>query len=200
MTAYDSDAALDALLAGADDAVLAAVEGGLDRTAGQRALHTRAQYTRAQPSTLLADAAAVYMVAHQRSADAAHCENALLAELLDVLAEAGRATRMLRCRLEEPQHLAHLEAAIGLLRILAGAARQRAMDGPTTLRALDMVRRHVGCVKDGIADMEGIDEADLAGLPEHFALLEDLLVQAKALAVRLFADDGEMSLLPVPVR
>ncbi|MGB8947103.1 MAG: hypothetical protein WCD21_43755 [Streptomyces sp.] len=202
MTTYDSDAALDALLTRADDAVLAAVEDGLDLTAGRNALlsveptHEWTPTMTAQGLAAVAEwpAAATLLPAAHAPAGA---ENALLRQLLSVLGEAGRAALLLHCRLDIPSQGELLHEVARRLRILADTARMRKADGPTALRTLEVFRQCVAQIWDDLPDLDG---ESFPGLAAHFAVFDELLVQAQSLVVRLFADDGETCFLQAPTR
>lgn len=201
MTTYDSDTALDALLGRADEAVLAAVEDGLDLAAGRGAMRAAARPTNWRPAQAADWTAAIGLIRYGGVGAPAPCaENALLRELLGVLDEAERAARKLHSSLDSAAYGEMLLVVALRLQSLADTARLREADGPPTLRTLDQSRRIVARIQDGLADIEGLDGLERLGLTDLFALFDELLVRAQALVVRLFADDGELSFLPVPVR
>ncbi|MFC8125751.1 hypothetical protein [Streptomyces sp. NPDC057302] len=196
MTTYDSDIALDALLAQADDAVLTAVEDGLDLAAGNRALHAAVPTAYRRGARTADWMAAIERFQRQGPDDPAGVDNALLHELLSVLGEAGRAARTLRGRMEASPDGVQLQYVSNRLSALANGARRRMANGPAALRALEEIRRSVARILSSLEDIDG----EAHGLAAHFVLFDDLLVQAHALVVRLFADHGERPFLPVPAR
>lgn len=200
MTPYDTDTALDALLGQADDAVLSAVQDGLDLTAGRRALRPNSGVLERSMQLMTVWAASVHDNLQFRGPDGPPCENGLLVELLAVLNEAGRAARILQSSLESPAYGEMLLGVAMRLRMLADTARQRKADGPPTLRTLEQSREIVAQIRDSLANVDGLDGVEVDGLADRFAVLDDLLTRAHALVVRLFADDGEPSFLPVPAR
>lgn len=200
MTNFDSDAALDALLGAADDAVLNAVHDGLDLTAGREAiLRTRTEpedggERRCSALTALLsapDRAAAHV--DQRVTGSVADDNALVDELLELLDDAldalfGLRHSMIRSSCYVPTY----EPGV-LLESLMDGLRNRTVSERFALATLEEAQEHLLQVHHQLLQQSS---AAREGLANQVGRLHDRLTEARPLVVRLFADEGECSFLP----
>ncbi|MFJ1562446.1 hypothetical protein [Streptomyces mirabilis] len=225
MTHYDSDAELDALLRSADDAVLTAVENGLDLDAGRAVLFAQVTVRehgdrqppgrKIGPDGSVTDFAGIpveaalqreiYPNGSVRHRAIVNDVNGRVTQILDLLDRISYDLDLLRrwldCMSEgRPLGPGHVENAATLLAALVVGVRERNMSEET---ALDLVQQAKTVLRrlwtDVRPHIEG--EEDQRSAANRLLNLELALVSTKSLVVELFADDGDQSSLrPVPTR
>ncbi|MFJ3800003.1 hypothetical protein ACIPSJ_27440 [Streptomyces sp. NPDC090088] len=225
MTHFDSDAELDAVLRSADEAVLTAVEDGLDLDAGRAVLF--AQVTACEredrqppgwkigPDGSVIDFAGISVEAALQRDNQAHGSRRLRASVNDV---NGRVTqildlldrisydldllrRWLDCVSEgRPLGPGHVENAATLLAALVVGVRERNMSEETALGLVAQARTVLRKLLVQIHLNIGGEE-DRSSAVKRLLNLNLALVATNSLVVELFADDGDQSFLrPVPTR
>ncbi|MFF4795483.1 hypothetical protein ACFY2M_38510 [Streptomyces sp. NPDC001276] len=203
MTHYDSDAELDALLRSADDAVLTAVEDGLDLDAGRAVLFAqvtiREHGDRQPPGWKIGPNGSV------RHSTRVHDVNGRVTKILDLLDQISYDLDLLRRWLDclsegRPLGPGHVENAAILLAALAVGVRERNMSEETALGLVEQAKTVLRTLwTDVRPHIEG--EEDQRSAADRLLNLELALVATNSLVVELFADDGDQSSLrPVPTR
>jgi hypothetical protein len=228
MTHFDSDAELDALLRSADEAVLTAVEDGLDLDAGRAVLFAqvtvRERGDRQPPSwkigpdgsvtdfagipveaALQRDLYANGSVRHRTSVNDVNGRVTKILDLLDRISiDLDVLRRWLDCMSKERRLVpGYVENTATLLAALVVGVRERNMSEQT---ALGLVGQAKVVLRTLWADLrrhiEGKwDEEDQRSAANRLLNLDLALVAAQSLVVELFADDGDQSSLrPGPTR
>lgn len=226
MTHYDSDAELDALLRSADDAVLTAVEEGLDLDAGRAVLFAqvtvREHGDRQPPSWKIGPDGSVtdfagipVEAALQRETYAngsvRHCTsvndvNGRVTKILDLLDAISYDLDLLRRWLDcmsdgRPLGPGHVENAATLLAALVVGVRERNLSEETALGLVEQAKKVLRTLwTDLRPQIEGKwDQEDQRSAANRLLNLDLALVAAKSRVAELFADDGDQSSLrPVP--
>lgn len=187
----DSDSALDALLGRADEAVLTTVQASLNQAADPAAVGNEAlvQHYTSLGSELIAARRRL----PTRQASPWEESNGLLIELLEVLRQAADTTE----RLERTS--AMFTGARIQLQVLAEATRRREADGRDAIIVLGEIRDRLGLIQRKVLLNLGVYESPTGELIlSSFRSLDELLLRAHDLMVRLFADDGELAFFPLP--
>ncbi|MFI0820767.1 hypothetical protein ACH4TX_32180 [Streptomyces sp. NPDC021098] len=228
MTHFDSDAALDALLQTADDAVLTAVNDGLDLDAGRAALFTLVttpeRGDRQPPSWTISPDGTVTDFAGIPVEDTCQYEvrlegpatrvvrwpgtvetNDLVNRILDLLDQISHdldgLRRWLNCLSEdEPLVPGRVENAATWLAALVMGVQERNMSEETAVSSIHMVRHELREMQRRLSPFfRNGARTDVQVTQGRLNRLTDLLTAAKSLVQMLFADEGDHSyVLPVP--
>ncbi|MFC5959038.1 hypothetical protein ACFP51_32765 [Streptomyces pratens] len=226
MTHFDSDAELDALLHSADDAVLTALEEGLNLDAGRAALFAQVTVReggdrqppswKIGPDGSVTDFAGIPVEATsqreihahrlQRHCTRANDVNGRVTQILNLLDQISYDLDLLRrwldCMSEQqPLGPGHVENAATLLAALVVGVSERNMSAKEALGLVEEAKTVLRTLwlelRPHIERWWNADDQHAAA--NRILNLDLALVAVKSLVAELFADDGDQSaLLPVP--